>query len=299
MKCPFSQISTDASLRSDAGITLVEIIIATVITALIGVTLVRITSDVANGLGSTVGHVVATNQTVSFARILRNDIGGAQDIYPFGANPAPADSQTYLCSSWDGVPTDWTDTTATNFTRPLFTIAYPSVTYDQASLTAPTYSPPSLGWIGYELRKATSTSGLVTYQLWRVNCADNSGISSNVVNTSRKLVDIGDVYSFDAAAVGAVDSNSPNGDPVLFCQPSTNLVNGVATDIGNQCAVAGVNASTSGSNGTNFYFQFKTPFVSNSATSSPGEASAQQTLSPADAKYSNQLTQSITRKIGN
>ena len=290
---------TKLNLRSDAGLTLVEIIIATVITALIGVTLVRITSDVANGLGSTVGHVVATNQTVSFARTLRNDIGGAQDIYPFGSNPAPADSQTYLCSSWDGVATDWTDSSAVNFTRPLFTIAYPSVTYDQASLTAPTYAPPALGWIGYELRNSTDADGMVTYELWRVNCADNAGISSNVASVSRKLVDIGDVYSFDAAAVGAVDGNSPNGDPVLFCQPTTNLINGVTNDIGNQCAVAGVNASTSGSNGTNFYFQFKMPYIANSATNQPGATNSLQTLSPSDAKYSNQLTQSITRKIGN
>ena len=287
------------NLKNDAGVTLVEIIIATVITALIGVTLVRITSDAANGLTSTVGHVVATNQVVGFARVVRNDIGGAQDIFAYGATPAASDSKTYLCSSWDGTSTNWTDSTAVNFVRPLFTIAYPSVPYDTSATTAPTFALPSLGWIGYELRNDVDTNGITYYSLWRVTCADDAGISSNVVNSNRKMVDVGDVYSFDAAAVGAVDSNSPNGNPVLFCQAGSNLINGVATDIGNGCNVAGINATTSGSNGTNFFFQFKMPFIMSSGTSQPGVADALQTLSSSDAKYSNQLTQSITRKIGN
>ena len=286
------------NLKQDAGVTLVEMIIATVITALIGVTLIRITSDAANGLSSTVGHVVATNQVVGFARILRNDIGGAQDIFPYGSVPASSDSQTYLCSSWDGTATNWTDSTAANFVRPLFTVAYPSVSYDP-NATTPVFSAPSLGWVGYEIRNDVDPNGITYYSLWRVTCLDNSGISSNVVSSSRKLVDIGDSYGFDAAAVGAVDTNSPNGTPVLFCQAGTNLVSGVTTDIGNGCNVAGVNSTTSGSNGTNFYFQFKMPFVASTDTNQPGVANSLQTLSASDAKYSNQLTQSITRKIGN
>ena len=287
-----------SSLKSDTGITLVEIIIATVITALIGVTLIRITSDAANGLTSTVGHVVATNQVVGFARILRNDLGGAQDVFPYGSVPAASDSRTYLCSSWDGTNTNWTNTTSTNFVRPLFTIAYPSVSYDPNAATQ-VFSAPSLGWVGYEIRNDVDSNGVTYYSLWRVTCADDSGISSNVVSSSRKLVDVGDSYGFNAAAVGAVDTNSPNGSPVLFCQQGSNLVSGVTTDIGNGCAVAGVNATTSGSNGVNFYYQFKMPYISDSNTSQPGTSNALQTLSAADAKYSNQLTQSITRKIGN
>jgi len=172
------------------------------------------------------------------------------------------------------------------------------VSYDP-NATTPTFSAPSLGWVGYEVRNDVDTNGVTYFSLWRVTCLDNSGISSNVVSSSRKLVDIGDAYSFNSAAVGAVDSNSPNGTPVLYCQAGSNLVSGVTTDIGNGCNVAGVNASTSGSNGTNFYFQFKMPFSLSSGTSQPGVANALQTLSSADAKYSNQLTQSITRKIGN
>jgi hypothetical protein len=289
-------------LRKDDGLTLVEVMVATVITALVAVTLFRLTNDAANSLTGTVNQVVSTNQIVGFTRTLRSDIGSANDVFTFGETaPTSSIGTNYLCSSWrkNSVATDWTDPTSASFVRPL--ISMPTLWVDMTGNTAatPTFVEPSFYWVGYEIRGNTVAND---YELWRVACYDTAGTANADVVSQRLMVSIPAV-NFNAQAFGTIASGSSNTAVMLCSSPNDGSTPSPAatlgTDIGAPCNLAGTD-TTSGSNSVYSYFQFKFPYLASSATSTPGEAGSDAiNLSSSDVKYSDSLTQLLTRKIGN
>jgi len=289
-------------LRKDEGLTLVEVMVATVITALVAITLFRLTNDAANSLTGTVNQVVSTNQIVGFTRNLRSDIGSAADVFTFGETaPTDAIGTNYLCSSWrkNGVATDWTDATSANFVRPLISMPVLWVDMTGNTTSTPTFVEPSYYWVGYEIRGNTASND---YELWRVSCYDSFGISNSDVVSQRLMVSIPKA-NFNAQAFGTVATGSSNFGVMLCSSPNDGSTATPAPTLGastgSPCNLAGTSTS-SGSNATYSYFQFRFPYLASSSDSTPGEAvSDAVNLSSSDVKYSDSLTQLLTRKIGN
>lgn len=289
--------------HKDEGLTLVEVLVATVITALVALTLFRLTNDAANSLTGTVNQVVSTNQIIGFTRLLRTDIGEATDVFAFGEQAPSSDvGKNYLCSSWrsKSVATDWTNANSATFVRPLVSIPVLWADMTGNSTSTPTFVQPTLTWVGYEIR-ANATVG--DYELWRVGCFDDSGLASATVNSERMLVSIPH-DNFDPAAFGTIANGSTN-KGVLTCSvpndSSTSTPTPAATlgaEPSYPCNLAGTDL-TSGSNANYSYFQFKFPYLPSANTSTPGTAgNSGVNLTTSDVAYSDSLTQLITRKIG-
>jgi Tfp pilus assembly protein PilV len=277
-----------APLNSDAGLTLVEVLVATVVTALMAVTLFRLTADVSNGMTSTVSHAVTQNIVGGYVQQLRADFGSALDVNVYSAAAPvaidPTDrSQTFgLCSSWmtSQTSSDWTDATVVdasgntvpnpNFERTLISLNETTINTASAS-----YATPTTFWVGYEVRANPSTTG--GYSMWRVTCTDTGGSADLPSATSqRKIMNLG--QNFYTLASGQTQ---------LICLNTS----GQATS----CAVTGVSATTSNVGIT--AFTFRLPFQKND-TNLVGKPDL-VTINQSDVTFSDSLTTNMKRKIDN
>jgi Tfp pilus assembly protein PilV len=276
-----------APLNSDAGLTLVEVLVATVVTALMAVTLFRLTADVSNGMTSTVSHAVTQNIVGGYVQQLRADFGSALDVNVYSdAAPVAIDptdrTQTFgLCSSWmtNQTSSDWNPTTTDgsgqtvinpSFVRTLITLN--ETTINTASAT---YATPTTFWVGYEVRANPATTG--GYSMWRVTCTDTGGSADLPSATSqRKIINLGQNFYTQAS-----------GQTQLICLNTS----GQATS----CAVTGVSATTSNVGIT--AFTFRLPFQKND-TNLVGKPDL-VTINQSDVTFSDSLTTNMKRKIDN
>ncbi|MEY2954402.1 MAG: hypothetical protein RL530_3, partial [Actinomycetota bacterium] len=114
---------------SDRGLTLVEVVVGTVITALISITLFRLGSDASIGLERSVDRSVAQVQLGNYAQLLRSDIGLSSAVTVYTASaPAYVDGDTSntaaLCGTWLTAhnAATWTDGSKVGFVRTLFSL---------------------------------------------------------------------------------------------------------------------------------------------------------------------------------
>lgn len=267
-----------APLSQDAGLTLVEVLVATVVTALMAATLFRLTADVSNGMANTVSHAVTQNIVGGYVQQLRADFGSALDVNVYSdAAPVALDptdrTQTFgLCSSWMSgqSSTDWTDPTSATFVRTLITLNETTINTASAS-----YATPTTFWVGYEVRANPSTMG--GYSMWRVTCTDTGGSADLPTSTSqRKIINFGQNFYTQAS-----------GQTQMICLNTS----GQATN----CAVTGVSATTSNVGIT--AFTFRLPFQKND-TNLVGKANL-VTINQSDVTFSDSLTTNMKRKIDN
>ena len=277
-----------AQISQDSGLTLVEVLVATVVTALMAATLFRLTADVSNGMANTVSHAVTQNIVGGYVQQLRADFGSALDINVYSdAAPVALDptdrTQTFgLCSSWMTTQNadNWVSPTTTdargasvanpNFVRTLFTLNETTINTTSAS-----YATPTNYWVGYEMRANEATTG--GYSMWRVTCTDTGGSADLASSTSqRKIINFGQNFYTQAS-----------GQTQVICSNSS----GQATS----CAVTGVSATTSNVGIT--AFTFRLPFQKND-TNLAGKADL-VTINQSDVTFSDSLTTNMKRKIDN
>ena len=289
-----------ATVKQDSGISLIEILVALLITTLIAIVIARVTMDASAGLTVAAEESVSSQQSLLFGQTLQYDIRASSDLYVYGATK-PADS-TNLCTS--ATDSTWTPANST-FVRPLFTVLVNDISYNKSfgTLTSTTaWTPATTKWVGYELRRTDIGTNNVsdTFEIWRGECANLNGAPDTwSPATAAALINLGDTFCSDSTGsvfLGIANSkdvgraNCPNrfsgdasfapaGNTVLYCGDYTSL-----------CA-------TGTSTATNSTYSFTLPYAGCRLVLVSITNNASCTLSSGNGKKSNSLSQ-ITRRVG-
>ncbi|MEY2915418.1 MAG: hypothetical protein RL454_347 [Actinomycetota bacterium] len=265
---------------NDRGLTLVEVVVGTVITALISITLFRLGSDASIGLERSVDRSVAQVQLGNYAQLLRSDIGLSSAVTVYTASaPSYVDGDTSntaaLCGTWLTAhnAATWTDGSKVGFVRTLFSLKQSII-----DTTSATYVDPTVRWVGYEVHgeagKDAAGTSVTNYSLWRISCTETAGVVDLPgYGSAQKLVDFGVNFNQTAA-----------GDTTLFCDST-----GTAS-----CATSGTSGINPNSGVTAFTFKLPFQDVKQLAAGSGGKGS----LTIRDAAFANTLTNNMQRKIG-
>jgi type II secretory pathway pseudopilin PulG len=253
---------------SDEGLTLVEILLAIVITAVIGVVIVKTTISSSAALTRTSREVNTNLQVMNFSRTLRYDIAGATDVYVF-ANP-PSTIQR-VCGSAGIDSLKW-QLSNSGDARTLFTVRVNELIdpgYIPSSDSKPTYIERATGkWYGYEIRRPRAKQN---FELWRVACDETNGAPNSRaswVGNEMLMVEL-----------GRIDTQTSFGQNLLKCFPAESQ---------SSCPVDSSTASKS-------YYQFTLPyFVLGYDTSSEKQLSAKLYSNYAG---NNDLLKTLKRRI--
>lgn len=170
-------------LRTDRGLTLVELLIAVSITGLLSFSITRTISTAQTTIDRSTAQTVGSVQTVRFVGLLKYDIAGATDLFAFDST-APT-SGAALCSTWpSGNAAAWNEPTNPQFVRSLFTVEIPTLTPPASPGAAQTFAPKRTQRVGYELRRQSTTAA--NYDLYRVVC-DDGQVSQRVLSLGSDL----------------------------------------------------------------------------------------------------------------
>jgi len=149
-------------MRRDDGFTLVEVVIAAVITGVLALAVAQVIAVTETTLTQSAGRAITSTQAVRFGGLLRYDLSGAADVFMFDTTP-PTNVAT-VCSSWSpSNGTSWSDTQSNVFVRPLFTVLIRTL---GASTGTGGFAPVEQQRIGYELRGEADS-----YAVFRVDCS--------------------------------------------------------------------------------------------------------------------------------
>lgn len=233
-------------LRSEGGVTLIEVVIATLITSLLSVVLYKTSSNASMALTRTSQQVISNFQIVHFASDLRYNVAGSSDVYTFGTTPAASTGN--ICSSWDGSTLQWTPLSSySKIVRPLFSVRVKDLIYDRTNPNPPIYSDSTTVWYGYELRTNyfPGKAKPANFEIWRVTCDGVTPVRD--ANQDRNMLILGSSTN--------LSTYNPSGSTVLKCVTVT----------------AGVESATNcpvDSSTLNFaYYILTIPLVINSADS--------------------------------
>lgn len=284
-----------ARTKEETGISLIEILVALLITTLIAIVIARVTMDASAGLTVAAEESVSSQQSILFGQTLQYDIRASSDLYVYGATK-PADS-TNLCTS--ATDSTWTPANST-FVRPLFTILMNDISYNKSFTATAPWTPATTKWIGYELRRTDIGTNNVsnTYEIWRGECANTSDLPGTWSSGSA-MINLGDAFCSDSTGtnfIGIANTKevgrancprlysgsadfAPQGNTVLYCG-----------DYSSQCA-SGVSTAT------NSTYAFTLPYAGCRLVLVSITNNAACTLSSGVGKKSNPLSQ-ISRRVG-
>lgn len=288
----------------DSGLTLVELLVAVIITGLLASVLFRVASDAGQSLQYQVDSVRNAQSAIRFAQAMRYDIAGSTDVYAYGA---PADyagtgpkDRNQLCSTWRSESAEirryhplatalnndrWTkidNPTSSGFVRTLVSIKIRELIYDRANPQDSTWFEQKNLWAGYEIRSARpgSSDRPNRYYLWRVTCDSNSsGLPLADIATEERMLELGTSIP---AAVSGITSLSCF-DAVLTASA---------------CPVTGL-TTASGSTASKFStYTFAVPYTEPTGGKRAQDALKRlRPLSAADPN--NTLLQRMTRRVNN
>ena len=138
-------------IRDDRGLTLIEVLVAALLTSVLSLAILQVIISTERGLRSSMAQAVSTTQTVRLAQYVSYDFAGAQDVYIFSATP-PSTGE-HLCGS---VPVQgfWTNPSNPNFVRSLFSLRIPTATVPVGSAPLTQYLQPTVQTVVYSIRRA-------------------------------------------------------------------------------------------------------------------------------------------------
>lgn len=270
----------------DSGFTLLELLIAVVITSMLMILMGRILTDTSNGMARAVDNNIAVQQVLRLSRMVKYDVAGSEDVYVFGQNYS---SSALRCSTAT-TSSNWSPAAqTTELIRPLFTIKIRDVSggsYDRLQRGAPsTFLDTKYEWVGYELYRAAWLPGTraPNYEIRRVGCPDTASHTPAGVraNDTEMMVSLGTAVRASCAvgvpdAVGACNA----GTSVLKCEADT-------------CPEA---AST-----RNYaFYSLNLPYAGNRSTLKALSGGGQEALGPivgAAASSIDQVLSSLTRRV--
>lgn len=176
--------------KSSYGFTLVELLIALIVTALISISITRVLIDTSANLERLATEASANQQGLQFIRKIQSDFKNSLDIYVFDSNYPSTQSDGSVLTCTNATPADWSSGSQ-SFTRQLFTVVSKKLTDLPPDYTPPTQIlTPEVVYIGYEIRLvSTSNSGLTNaLELWRNECSSLGG----AVTYSLPVLTLGD-----------------------------------------------------------------------------------------------------------
>lgn len=189
--------------RRDTGFTVVELLFAVVITAVLSVAIGRTIDTASAAITRSGGQAVAAAQAVRFTAMLAYDMAGAADVYIFDET-APSNGGR-LCTTWaSGDSASWTDPTQPNFVRELFTVAIPTVTTPTTPGALSTFLVSRTQLVGYELRRQTSTTA--KFDLYRVVCDGDK--------RSQRMLSFGSDLAAGASGISSMRCYASDGSAV-------------------------------------------------------------------------------------
>lgn len=178
-------------LRRDDGVTLMEVMLAVIITAILSVATIRVTNAAFGTLSRAADLAVATTQTVTLYQNLRQDFNAASDAYIFAV--AYPTGSTNLCTT--ATSATWVATDST-FVRELVSIPLSLLNYDPTQQGTNAWITPQKAYRGYEVRNVNGG-----YQLWQETCLLDTSGNPLAPYRSTMLVDLGN--SYDSTKGGA------------------------------------------------------------------------------------------------
>ncbi|MFM6983823.1 MAG: type II secretion system protein J [Chitinophagaceae bacterium] len=157
---------------NENGFSLVELLIALIVTSIISVPVVRVIIDSSSNLQRVANEAAYNQQALQFMQVLQNDIKDSQDTFIFDQNYPM--STNNLCTS--ATSETW-QTTSNNFTRQIATIVSQKLVYPN-NYNNPGFLVPQKIWIGYEIKRvASSVTGQErAFEIWRNECS-SGGVS--------------------------------------------------------------------------------------------------------------------------
>lgn len=206
--------SFQESAKMDNGITLIEVMIATLITSLLSIVLYKTTWNASLALTKTSQEVISNFQIIHFASDLRYNVASSSDVFVFANTPLPNSGN--ICSSWNKNNVEWSPLTSNSkIVRPLFSVRVKDLIYDRADPNPPIYTDSTTRWYGYELRSDYFPGKInINLEIWRVSCDGISPIRD--VNQDRKMLTLGEIP-------GQV-SSLPNGSAMILCAANSSEV---------------------------------------------------------------------------
>lgn len=134
---------------NDSGLTLVEVLVAMILTSILAVGVFALTRTVISVMNQSVFTATSNANTSVLRRVLRQDVGRANLVF------LPNTAQARTTGRWQACTDYWTDTT---------TSIKPLVTFIQTE----TWPERDLAWkaIGYDVRADSATSA----SIWRLQC---------------------------------------------------------------------------------------------------------------------------------
>jgi hypothetical protein len=229
----------------DAGFTIIELLIALLLTIFVSGFLVQITDQATKSIGKISDSAVTVQSAIRYSNLIKYDFSGSQDVYVHSVTP-PNATTNKSCNSFVSGSALWgAPTGLLPYIRGLFTLRVADVSYDRTSESNLGWQTISYTWVGYEIRQKTYSSVTITkpsLELWRVNCADSSGIPAAASSAnSQKLLDLGptlassvlsDVYikCYDSA----IDASGARITTLIDCRagasPGSDVTTGFRSD---------------------------------------------------------------------
>jgi type II secretory pathway pseudopilin PulG len=179
----------------DDGFTVIELLIALLLTIFVSGFLVQITDQATKSIGKISDSAVTVQSAIRYSNLIKYDFSGSQDVYVHSVTP-PNATTNKSCNSFKSGSALWgAPTGLLPYVRGLFTLRVADVSYDRTSESNLGWQTISYTWVGYEIRQKAYSSATITkpsLELWRVNCADSSGIPATAsAAKSQKLLDLG------------------------------------------------------------------------------------------------------------
>jgi len=199
-------------IRDSSGMTLVEVLLAMIVTSIIAFVIMRVFLTTSSGLTRSSEEAAAAMQATRFSLLMRYDVSGSRDAFIYGST-YPSDASK-LCTSTTTTPARWNSDPATasdgEFRRSLFTLEIPTIGYDKTSMPETmNFATESqafesldgrvyLQWVGYEIRKVLR-EGKLKFELWRIVCTPpTTGMSAptaTMITDEERLVVLGNAIN--------------------------------------------------------------------------------------------------------
>lgn len=168
-------VETKETSRADTGFTLVELLIAIIIAALITVVAGQVMSTATRNVATTVDNTVAPQAFNRLTNQIKYDVAGATSVYVYGATaPTTAYCSSKLATAFASWV--WTPTGASAVLRALANIRIPT----PSSGSGNEWLNLSERLVGYEIRRPAGGASQ-NLEIWRIECSGSSITKSEMM----------------------------------------------------------------------------------------------------------------------
>lgn len=191
-------------LRSPEGFTLVELLVAVIVTALLALAIGQVMSIATRNVATTMDNTVVPQSTSQLINQIRYDAASALSVTAFGST-APTSSYCSSKLKSEFSTWVWSPSGSTAVLRSLVNFRIPTPTTNALA----TWSELTDKTIGYEIRREAGGIGR-SLQLWRIECVGTS------VTKEAMMLDLGNINFLNGVAI-PYGGGFPDGSNFITC----------------------------------------------------------------------------------